>query len=234
MKKGILFASAVVLLIGAVAGFLYCNLKNANANVNRDNNKEEALLSAEYAYALIFLKANITLNNINEKLYENQDQARFKTNFLLGQIDLKPMKKDVEKCLVDNGISYERTEDEELLEKCEQPFFEQVLGVSKDFSLSEEKMAEALFSHHLAQLPLKTNLDLEEKGYSEAAVTMAPLIAYTRIDVHECVEKAVSCFKQDKADGKDVTLDYCLQPCNAEYARALESVLKDYEYSVVR
>lgn len=195
---------------------------------------KETLLSAEYAYTTIFIDTKILLDSINEQTYNNPDEASFKTSFIFGQIDLKSLKKIVEKCLLDNGISYERTEDEELINKCGKPFIEQVLNLAKESSLDEDKMIEALIAYNLAQMPLKAYNIMTELDFSEIAVAMAPIIAYTRVDVYGCIKKAKNCMRDEKADGSKATVGECLKVCYSDYITSFDSVLRDYEYSPIK
>lgn len=223
MKKRIVM---VILALAICAGGLYLYMKSKH--------DKDALLSAEYVYANMFAEVTVMLNNINEAGYQNVEEARFKTNFVLGQIDMKDLKKSVEKCLLDNGISYDRTEDEDLINKCNKPFFEKIAKFALKTSLDEDKLIEAVAAHDLARLPQEAHNMLKDEGFSVGAVQMAPIIAYTRFDVYECVKAIAHCFNNDEDDGEKVSIIQCSRPCYSDYADYLLDVLEDYEYSIVR
>lgn len=223
-KRGVIIA--LVLILFVVASFICFYLKKES--------DKQAILSAEYAYTTIFIDAKILLDNINEQNYSNPDEAHFKTDFILGQIDLKTWKKDIEKCLLDNGISYDRVEEEELINKCEKPFIEQIINLAKESPLDEDKIIEALIAHDLAQMPIKSSNKMTELGFSEAAVAMAPIIAYTRVDIYGCIKKAKNCMYDDKSDGSKAILDECLRICYSDYINVFNSVLREYEYSTIK
>lgn len=223
-KRSVIIVLVLILLIVAGSLCFYLKMKD----------DKETLLSAEFAYTNIYVDTKALLDKINEQHYSTSDEAYFKTNFILGQIDLKALKKNVEKCLLDNGISYERVEEKELIKKCGKPFIEQIFKLAKESPLDEDKLIEAIIGENLAQLPLNAYDMMTELGFSEAAAAMAPIIAYTRVDVYGCIKNAKKCMSDNEAGGSKATVGECLKTCYLDYTTSFGNVLIDYEFNHIK
>lgn len=220
MVRRVGFIAVVLLLIAAVS-FSYLKISKDKEN----------LLSAEYVYANIFLITNGLILEKYEETYGSADLAKFKTNYAFSHIDLITMKEDVVRCLLDNGISYERTEDPDLEIACGKTFVEKITSQALSLSLNDDNLAQALIAHTLAQYPQKAKTSLEEEGFSEGGIYMAPIIAYTRLNVYECVKTATNEFLNSDEEQNKPTISDVLDNCHKEYLGLVQEVVKDYEYS---
>ncbi len=183
-------------------------------------------LNAEILFSKIHNETIRAISSIYEKRGMTEDQARFKTAFILSRMDLGKMREKVLNCLKENNIGAGKiSNSKELREKCDRDYVDTVAQTANINVESDKDIKEGALAYRLEDLVSEKFYELRQKGYSKQDTHAIIGSAHGRLNTNKCVKDALE--RLDKQEKKDMRT--CLSPCFQEFEEIVEDVIKDYE-----
>ncbi len=193
--------------------------------------KEKEIKSAELNSEMLFAKihnyAIALLIRVNQVNGMDEQSAKFKSAFVLSQLDLAGLRQQTLNCLKENEIIGGKISNAQTLQKKCGKFYVLKVIARADLPMDNESaQSEALLAHGLDKYMEEGLNKLQKSGYNKTDAEAVIAIVHGKLDINKCVRDGMVCFGDENSNK---SIQDCLMPCYNEVDKLIDLVIKDYQ-----